>query len=208
MQLPTKKPKIFVSVLNLGWIRPEISNLIGQMKADPRADVVVAYCTARPSENNRNQTVIETLSGGYDFLFTIDHDTIPTRNPIDLAFMDLDVVGFAYPQWNMLDPAYPIYFIGMDRVEGGYNEHKNREGLQEVDAVGSGALLMSRKVLEAVKEPFMRKWENGFAVTGLDFYFCEKAKEAGFKVHCHYDYVADHIKEISLLDVLAFKHHG
>ena len=194
-----------VSVLNQGWIRPELSSLVGVMKADTRAQVDVAYCNLRPSENNRNNTVKIALEKGYDFLISIDHDTIPLNNPVDLAMLDLDVVGFAYPQWNMADPDFPIYFLGMDKVPGGYTEHKDRVGLQEVDAVGSGALCVSRRVMEAVREPFMRKWQDGFAVSGLDFYFCEKAKAAGFRVWCHYGYVADHIKEVSLLDVLAFK---
>jgi len=173
--------------------------------ADKRVETTVVHVNMRPSENARNFSVKKMLDEGYDYLLTIDHDTVPLKNPIDLIELGLDVVGFAVPQWNQSDPNYPIYFVGMDRVETGYNEHKEKEGLQEVDGVGSACLLMSRKVLEAVKEPFVRKWEDGFAVTGLDFYFCEKAKEQGFKVYCHYGYVADHFKELSLLNVLKFK---
>lgn len=204
--MDSKKPKLLVTILNQGWIRPELADAQHMLLSDTRADVTVKHISIRPSENARNTTVKMMREEGFDFLLTIDHDTIPKRNPIDLLFLGLDVVGFACPQWNMTDPAYPIYFVGMDKVEGGYAEHKNKEGLQEVDAVGSGCLLMSREVLEKVKEPFLRKWEDGFAVTGLDFFFCEKAKQEGFKVYCHYDYIADHMKELSLLDVLNFKH--
>lgn len=202
MQQPSK---LLVTILNQGYIRPELSDVQTLLIKDKRVETTVVHVNMRPSENARNASVKKMLDEGYDYLLTIDHDTVPLKNPIDLIELGLDVVGFAVPQWNMSDPKYPIYFVGMDRVENGYNEHKEKDGLQEVDAVGSGCLLMSRKVLESVKEPFVRKWEDGFAVTGLDFYFCEKAKELGFKVHCHYGYVADHIKEISLLNVLKFK---
>lgn len=199
------KPKVLVAILHQGWVRPEFCNVTAAMKVDTRADVDVLYAESKPSENNRNGAAKMALDRGYDFLITIDHDNPPIKNPIDLVMMKLDVVGFAVPQWNMSDPKFPIYFVGMDRVPNGYNEHKERKGLQEVDAVGSGCLVLSRKVLEAVKEPFVRKWKDGIAVTGLDFYFCEKAKEQGFKIYCHYDYICSHFKEVNLLDVLNFK---
>jgi len=199
------KQKLLVTILNQGYIRPELSDVQSQLLSDERVETTVVHVNMRPSENARNASVKKMLDEGYDYLLTIDHDTIPLKNPIDLIELGLDVVGFAVPQWNISDPAYPIYFVGMDRVENGYNEHKEKEGLQEVDAVGSGCLLMSRKVLEQVKEPFLRNWKDGFAITGLDFYFCEKAREQGFRTYCHYDYVADHIKEVSLLDILKFK---
>ena len=200
--------KLLVTILNQGYIRPELADVQHNLLTDTRAEVTVKHLNIRPSENARNHSVKLMLDGGYDYLLTIDHDTVPLRNPIDLIALNLDVVGFAVPQWNISDPDYPIYFVGMDKADGGYTEHKEKDWLQEVDAVGSGCLLLSRKVLEAVEEPFVRKWKEGFAVTGLDFYFCEKAKEKGFKVYCHYDYVADHHKELSLLSVLDFKHGG
>lgn len=200
-----QRSKLLVTILNQGYIRPELSDVQTMLLNDSRVETTVIHVNIQPSENARNASVKKMLNEGYDYLLTIDHDTIPLKNPIDLIELGLDVVGFAVPQWNMSDPNYPIYFVGMDRVEKGYNEHKDKNGLQEVDAVGSGCLLMSRKVLECVEEPFVRKWKDGFAVTGLDFYFCEKAKEQDFKVYCHYDYVANHIKELSLLDVLKFK---
>ncbi len=200
-----QRSKLLVTILNQGYIRPELSDVQTLLLKDERVDTSVRHINMRPSENARNTSVKMMLDEGFDYLLTIDHDTVPLKNPIDLIELGLDVVGFAVPQWNMSDPNYPIYFVGMDRVENGYNEHKDKDGLQEVDAVGSGCLLMSHKVLGSVVDPFARKWEDGFAVTGLDFFFCEKAKEQGFKVYCHYDYIADHIKELSLLNVLKFK---
>lgn len=198
------KPKLLVTILNQGWIRPELADAQVQMLSDARADTTVVHMNMRPSENARNQSVKDMLDGGYDYLLTIDHDTCPQRNPLDLIELDLDVVGFAYlgarrNANNLLEVA----FLGMDKQENGeYLDHKDTNGLQEVDAVGSGCLLMSRKVLESVSEPFVRKWKDGFAVTGLDFYFCEKAKEKGFKVYCHYGYIASHYHEVDLLDFI------
>ena len=194
-----------VEGMTQGYIRPELAEAEMRMRLDPRVQTTVKHLNMKPSENARNYSVKLALDGGFDYFLTVDHDIVPLKNPIDLVMLNLDVVGLACPQWNMSDPSYPLYFVGMDRNAEGYTEHKDKIGLQEVDAVGSGCLLMSRKVLEAVKEPFLRKWEDGMAITGLDFYFCEKARALGFKVYCHYDYLAQHWKEVNLLDVLNFK---
>jgi hypothetical protein len=203
----SSKPKLLVTILNQGWIVPELADVQHLLLSDERADTKVVHLRMAPSETARNTAVKMMLDGEYDWLLTIDHDQIVLRNPIDLIFLKKDIIGFAIPQWNVSDPNYPVYFVGMDKVVDGYKEHKDRVGLQAVDAVGSGCLLLSRKVLQAVNAPFERKWDkDGIAVTGLDFYFCEKAKELGFQPYCHYEYVADHQKSVRLLDVLKFKH--
>lgn len=210
MELPSaKKPRVLVTVLDQGWIRPELGAVLHLMANDQRVETTVRSCSLRPAERNRNQTARLCLEGGYDYLLTIDHDVVPKCNPLDLVPLDLDAVCLAVPQWNMSDPKFPIYFVAMDRVPEGYREHKTKDGLQEVDAVGTGCLLVSRRVLERVKAPFVRQWdEDGFDTRGLDFFFSEKAKMEGFKLYCHYGYVADHFKEVSLLDVLSFKYAG
>lgn len=206
MVSPGTKKKVLVTILDQGWIRPELGVIAGMMQRDQRYDVTVQSCGLKPSERNRNVATLKMLQEGYDYLLTIDHDVVPLCNPLDLVELDLDVVCLAVPQWNMTDPKFPIYFVAMDKAPGGYTEHKKKEGLQEIDAAGSGCLLIARRVLEKVKAPFMRQWdENGIDTLGLDFSFSEKAKAQGFKVWCHYDFVANHFKEIGLLDVLNFK---
>src|SRR3990167_4431146 len=125
------KPKVFIAILHQGYIRPELASMVGIMKGDMRAEVSVLYSNQKPSENNRNFTAKLALEKGFDYFITIDHDVVPLKNPIDLVLMRLDVVGFAYPQWNMSDPKFPIYFVGMDKAPDGYKQHKIKEGLQE-----------------------------------------------------------------------------
>jgi glycosyltransferase involved in cell wall biosynthesis len=64
--------------------------------------------------------------------------------------------------------------------------------LIEADALGTGCMLIKREVLETVGSPWF-KCHDGSA-GGEDFYFCEKAKEAGFEVwgdfsvQCNHEY--------------------
>lgn len=203
----SSKPKVLIALMTGGkdpvW---QLQSSVNSFRDDPRVDAKVAYFTKRPDEANRNFAA-KTTRESFDFMVMLDPDTVPKANPIDLVMLDLDIVGMAYPQWNISDPNYPVYFLGMDKAEDGYTEHKERTGLQEVDAVGSGALVVAKRVFEKIHDPFLRVWnEDGDAILGIDFNFCERAKQEGFKVHCHYDYLADHLKEVSLLDVLNFKH--
>jgi hypothetical protein len=77
--------------------------------------------------------------------------------------------------------------------------------LQEVDAIGSGCFLVSRRVMLALKDkqPFMRTWnKDGLVEVGGDYSFCRKVKEAGFKIWAHYDYTCDHFNELPLRETI------
>jgi len=201
----SSKSKVLVTIIHQGWIRPEMLTVVSLLSRDSRVEVSIVPIQMRPYENALNTAL--KIAHDYDFLLTLDHDNVPKNNPIDLVFMDKDIIGMPYLGYQKNEAGQlEVAFLAMDKQENGeYLDHRNMEGLQEVDAVASGAMLISKKVIESGAY-FARKWdEKGFAVTGIDFHFCEKVKEAGFKVFAHYDYLASHFKEIDLLDVLAFK---
>lgn len=211
MELTTSKtkPKVLVALMTGRkdplWQTQDAANLI---KKDPRAEITVQHFPYYPSEENRNRAVKATVEGEYEFMLMLDPDNTPKGNPIDLVFLDLDIVGMPYPQIRRKERGFEIAFLAMDKQpDGNYLDHKTREGLREVDAVGSGAMLVHRRVLEKVRPAFMRLWdEDGFATKGIDFNFCDRAKAEGFRVWAHFDYLADHRKDVSLLDVLEFKY--
>ena len=203
--LETERPKVLVAVCNEGWIRPEVTNALIKIALDSRVDKKIVYPNSRPYENNLSHIANKVRREMWDYLLIIDCDNPPTKNPLDLCFLNLDIVGCPTPQWNEVD-SFPIYWVAMDKVKGGWKPHKSTSGLQEVDAVGTGCMLIHRRVLESLQAPFTRKWnKDGTMNTGVDFNFCQKAKEKGFKIYAHYDYPCDHFKELSLIKVLEFK---
>lgn len=54
------------------------------------------------------------------------------------------------------------------------------DSLTRIDAAGAGILVIQRKVLEALSWPWFKCHER--SAGGEDFWFCEKAREAGFEV--------------------------
>lgn len=196
-----RKQKVYIAVLNQGTVNTALSNLLIHITHDPRHHITITYPSERPIANNRNKIVLSFLEGDWDYLLMLDDDTVPHRSPIDLIDTGKDIIGYPYPQWNSGD----IYWVVMDRDGDGYKPMppERRYGVQQVDAIGTGCILIKREVLETVKAPFMRKWsEEGIAELGLDFYFCQKAIDAGFEVWCDWGAPCSHFKTIDLIEVL------
>lgn len=94
----------------------------------------------------------------------------------------------------------------LKKTEYGVYPPEERDGLVQCDAVGTGAILTSREVLEAFEEddsgPFMDIFdEDGVRIEGLDLSFCRRAREKGFDVWAHLDYRCEHHVTQNLMDV-------
>jgi hypothetical protein len=96
-----------------------------------------------------------------------------------------------------------------NKVEGyTWNELSEmpRNHLLEVAAVGAGALLVRRKVLEAMKAPWFRvgashdpEWAMTPDYINEDNGFCWRARELGFKIHVDLGISFAHIPDEMLL---------
>jgi hypothetical protein len=77
--------------------------------------------------------------------------------------------------------------------------------LLSVDVVGTGCILIHRRVLENIKAPFHIHFdEDGILTMGTDFAFCERAKEAGFDIFTTPKRVCEHFKELGMLDMQSY----
>ncbi len=200
------RPRVLVSVPNTGWIHKHCVFALLKMTKDERVDLTVMLSTHVPYVNNLNKIVLDFLRDGYDWWITFDDDNPPQNNPIDLIFLQKDIIGCPTPVWHCdatKPKDLPYYFNALDAVSGGYKPHLVCEGLQRVDAVGSGCMVIARRVLEKVKAPFMRIWDaDGTVDTGHDYNFCERAKRLGFEVFAHYDYPCMHFNEVELTEAI------
>ncbi len=167
--------------------------------------------THRPFENALSHIVNDFMAGDYEYWLHMDDDNPPIRDPLDLIALDKDVIGLPTPVWNYTgkpEDTRPIYHNAYDYVpkEDAYKEHLPRKGLQRVDAVGTGCLLIARRVFEcgAMRNaPFMRTWNpDGTVEKGNDLAFCERARANGFEIWAHYDYPCDHFVELPLNEVI------
>lgn len=198
--------KVLLSVPCEHWIHHQVVLRAIMILQDTRHKTRLIMPARRPYENNLNHIAAEMLQDGYDYWINIDSDNPPRNNPVDLIDLDKPLIGLPTPVWHYKDgqKGRPYYFNGYDYVpeNDAYKEHIPYDGLQKVDAIGSGCFVMQRKILEMIPAPFERsRYENGTVHKGVDLYFCEKVRNAGFDIYCHYGYPCRHFVEIDVMDI-------
>lgn len=173
-----------------------------QWQNDDRFNIYVKFPSEKPIENNRNKIVLDFIEHPeFEYLIMIDDDVVPPANYLDLLLHDKDIISgvcFAYRQ-NGIAP-----LVLKEDGKGTWNvmNVSGNEGLIEVHSVGTGAIMIHRRVFdnpEMRKHPFESVWdEAGTRTKGLDLYFCEKARKAGFRIWCHMSYICSHIVSMDL----------
>lgn len=201
------RPKVLITVPNGdAWVHKLVMMAFTRLHLDTAGCEVVGQApTHKPYENNLHKCRKTFLNGDWDYWFSMDADNPPRgRNPLELAHLGLDVVGCPTPVFANMKPGedFPMYWNALDAVGEGWKPHEPREGLQEVDAIGSGCFMVSREAMETIKAPFMRIFdEDGIVEVGGDYAFCRRAKAAGFRVWAHFDYPCYHFNEIEINEV-------
>ena len=202
-----RKPRVLISVpAKPPFINKLLVHRLLLMSHDPRIDWKIILPTWVPWEHAQNRVVVDFLEGECDFWVSIDADQSPEGNPIDLVFLNCDVVGMPTPVWHNEKPEdWPIYYNAYHKVEGGYRPVQGREchGLVEVDCIGGGSFVVARRVLERIAPPwFERRYDNqGLVALGPDFSFCEKVRKVGFSIFAHYGYPSKHFNLLELNEV-------
>lgn len=193
------------------WIHKTVVHKLLLLIKDGRYKTNIIFPSHKPYENNLHHIVNDFMDGDYDFWLNIDADNPPLKNPLDLVELDKDIIGLPTPIWHYDKPKpkeRPVYWNAYkyDVTSGAYWEYQTRKGLQEVDAVGTGCFLIARRVFENSKlrvKPFERQLNpDGTVFKGTDISFCEKAREQGFKIYCHFDYQCDHFSEMSMVEMV------
>jgi GT2 family glycosyltransferase len=125
-----------------------------------------------------------------------------TKNGVDVC----SGVAFQWKGNRMVPLVYRIEKNDFSEEYKVFNDI-SEESLVEVDAVGAGCLLIHRKVFEAIKKPYFlfQYNDDGIMTLGEDFYFCQKAQKAGFKIWVDRKMVTSHFKTIDLKQVNNWK---
>ena len=147
--------------------------------------------------------LVESMLG--DYIFFLDDDVIPPMNTIPKLYgRQKDIVSGLY--FAKREPYFPQIFHKTkvqgkqmkDRYDAVFDIPENE--LIEIDACGGGCLLIKKDVFKKLKRPFFQYIPYGEEMLkkGEDFYFSEKAKEAGFKIFCDTSIVCRHMGTASI----------
>lgn len=154
----------------------------------------------------RNRIVAGFLVSDAEFLLMIDDDMVPPENLLEMSEHDCDIVGSLYYAWEKGSGPFVAAYYQKEsgqywRPGLGEVEHS---GLHEVALVGSGCLLIHRRVLQELPQPWFQfeiSDDGQKVLTPEDFLFCQRATQHGFKVFLDTDRICGHIKRVDLRDV-------
>lgn len=204
------KKSIYLAILNQGEIAAELSQWSNSILTITPYPIFVDYSCEKPISFNRNQIVKRFLERPqYDYLIMLDSDIVPPAEYLNLVDFDKDIISglcFAFVKKNIF-PLILKYSKAKKNTGNKYRPYDSIHpdkwtGLVECDAVGTGAIILSRKVLEAVPYPFRNEYDKtGEKLIGLDINFCHRAKKLGFKVFCHTDYICSHHTRFDLKSI-------
>jgi len=129
-----------------------------------------------------------------------DNDCIPENvdRILNMADYDKDIIGstcFGFTN-KMIVP-----FVMEQREDYKYDVLKTdlNNGVIECDAIGSGVMMIARRVLEDIPYPFKNDYDpEGIKTRGLDFNFCRRAKKLGYKVWADTDNLTSHWATVDL----------
>jgi len=201
--------KLYLAILNHGWIRTEIvTDLLPKLKATEGVYITwenPAKTWAHPISSNRNLIVRRFLETDHDFLLMLDDDVVPLDNPAEFVHADKDIVGFPAPVRQAGRQLNFVAYVKDPRAEDAYAPVDfalvdDDIELLKVDVVGTGCILIARRVLEALEAPFHTDFdEHGVCTVGTDFAFCRKAGAAGFEIFTTPQRVCEHYKQVGML---------
>jgi GT2 family glycosyltransferase len=166
----------------------------------------------------RNRVVKKFLETKSDWLLMIDSDEVLTTEAFDKlieAAHEKDrpiVAGLVFASFDTGEPyPMPLPTIFLDAPEGFLPLHKyDKDSIFQVDAAGTGCLLVHRSVLEAMREnadehqgtDWCWFWDgpiNGDWI-GEDLQFCRRVRSLGFPIYVHTGAILPHSKSYLLSD--------
>ncbi len=213
-----KKLNLYLAILNHGWVRTEIMYALTSKKWKIEGGEIEGVKVGglkvtlenpnktwmHPISSNRNAIVKRFLQTGCDYLLMLDNDVVPMFDPFYFVYANKDIIGFPAKVRSMMGYLNWVAYVknpkSDDYAPVDFTKVDNDVELLKVDVVGTGGILIKRKVLETLKAPFHTDFdEDGILTVGTDFAFCRKATKAGFEIFTTPQSVCEHFKEIGLL---------
>jgi len=170
---------------------------------DDRVMLYTSHGTLIASQ--RMELARQALEEKADYLLWLDSDMRFPRETIGhLMLRDKPIVAANYATRRM--PVKPVAMMDNDGEIGRVYTAPDSEGLQPVDYIGMGVMMVKREVFEKLETP-------GFAIPfskigqhyiGEDVFFCRKAREAGYEVLVDHD-LSHQVKHIGTFE---YSHEG
>ena len=167
--------KLAVAIPSTGSIKTKtVESLIGMLKNLP-FDYHFLSHEGSAIHHMRERMVKKAIELGCTHILFIDSDMQFDKDVVlKLLAHDKDIIGAVYNQRKLPPtPVVKLISVGADL-----------EGLNEVQAVGTGFMLIKLSIFDFLPEPWFF-WESnsdGDLVTSEDYWLCRLARDKGFQV--------------------------
>ena len=145
---------------------------------------------------NRNLIIDDAVANRCTHILFIDDDmAFPANSLMNLLKHDKDIVSGLFLQRNY--PHIPAIFDLVNQSLSFHYLRHGESGLIEVAACGFGFTLIKTRVFQSIEKPYIRMGEVYKDKRGEDVGFCNRAREAGWKIYCDLDTIIGHIGVIT-----------
>ena len=204
----TSAPSVFLAVPTRGSIDWATVTRLEEIHAAGNLTHPICYQVGTLSVAQTRNLIVERFRAtDCDVLVMVDDDVVPPPHMLDaVAHLGrFDVVCHPHP---ML--AGDTLALGIFKRDGeGYSFVEPERGAHEVDAVATGCVLITRRILERVQAhlndlPFTIPDDPHARLTSDDFIFCEDVKAAGGRIGYVWDgaWCSDHRRKLSMAPLL------
>jgi hypothetical protein len=173
-------PLVAIGIPSGDMVHADFAMRLATLCLNPGARAFIVNAKSSLVMIGRNQIVEAARLANATHLLFLDSDlTFPADTLKRLLAHGKDIVGGLYVQ-----RAPPHHPLGMT-LEG---EHVAvTSGLKPMKIMPTGCLLLKLPVFDRLAKPWFNTKEVGEKIMGEDFYFCERAIEAGYDVWCDGD---------------------
>lgn len=203
---------VVIAIPTRGQIHHQLIAKVGELRTvalSKGINMGLLTSSLAPVSANRNH-IVRTFLGiqtNPEWLLMIDDDIVPPSNLLDMLDHGVDVVGAncRVPNLELVDGIPHFTTRSIACMDTGTDKGfltlgpEGDTGLQQVDVIGTGAILIHRRVLEKMDEldiPWFNfhydKYDN--IKLSEDYDFCLKARNLGFKIYLDGDMRCSHYK--------------
>ena len=176
--------RVAICVPNTGNVRIEFMQSLVEMLDKCDTPWRLFTCESAILPKNRERMAMAAIENNCSHVLFIDSDMQFGPYVMDLlVYQNVDVIAA-----NCVNRKHPVRFLAEE--EGAkVATVDDREGIQRVNRVGTGIMLIKTEVLKKLPRPWFIFGYNPKTgeYTGEDYWFCQQCHKAGVHVHIDHD---------------------
>jgi hypothetical protein len=174
------KPHVAIGIPSGDLVHTDFAMSLAMLCMNPGASVFLLNSRSSLVALGRNQCAGAAQLMSATHLLFLDTDMIfPADTLTRLLSHDKDIVGAGYSQ--RMPPFHPLTV-----TEDGEHIHI-AAGMRKVRLLPTGCMLVRTAVFSMLTKPYFNLVAEGEQLRGEDYYFCERARAAGFEIWCDGD---------------------